>query len=241
MKGSLIVLEANGQGTVGLDYDEKIRKAVATPIETFSFINWTDKDNGNVEISAADTIDLAVGTSFDLTANFQQTAILSVSPTTLNINSAEGSTTTFTVTSNTNWTVSSGQDWLSVIPSSGNGSGTVIVTANANTATTERNATVTVSAIGAASQEVKVIQPIATGLKEMESAKWSVYPNPFSDGFYIEAGNGKTTVSVYTVNGWMLFKTDISGNKYIPMRLACGNYMVELTNGKEIVRRKLVK
>jgi hypothetical protein len=74
MNGSLIEVASNGQGTVGLDYDEKIGKAVATPDSTFSFINWTDNNMGGVEISVADTIELAIGKSLDLTANFQQTA-----------------------------------------------------------------------------------------------------------------------------------------------------------------------
>jgi hypothetical protein len=131
---------------------------------------------------------------------------------------------------------------LSVTPKSGNGNGTVVITALANTANTERKATVTVLANGSASQEVKVTQTIATGMKEVETVKCSVYPNPFSDGLYIDTGNRKSTISIYTVDGWLIFRTDSSGNRFIPMHwTTSGIYMVELTIGKETIRKKLVK
>ena len=55
---------------------------------------------------------------------------------------------TFTITSNTNWTVSSNASWLTVSPSSGSNNNTIYVTAAANTATTQRTATITVAGGG---------------------------------------------------------------------------------------------
>lgn len=85
-------------------------------------------------------------------------ASLSVSPITLNITSTEGSTTTFAVTSNTGWTISSDQTWLTINPASGTGNGTITLTSGANQVTLERMATITVSAIGEASKTVVVTQ-----------------------------------------------------------------------------------
>ena len=71
---------------------------------------------------------------------------LSVSPATLNVAAAANSTGTFSVTSNTSWTVTDNQAWLRASPTSGSNNGTVTVTAQQNTGASARTATVTVSA-----------------------------------------------------------------------------------------------
>jgi hypothetical protein len=88
---------------------------------------------------------------------------LSVSPPTVNIAPAANSTATFSVVSNTNWTVTDNQPWLTINPASGSNNGTVTVTAQQNTATAARTASVTVSATGAASQAVTATQAGSSG------------------------------------------------------------------------------
>jgi hypothetical protein len=83
---------------------------------------------------------------------------LSVSPATVNVAAAANSTGTFNITSNTSWTVTDNQSWLTVSPTSGSNNGTVTATAQANTSTSARTATVTVSATGLPSQTVTVTQ-----------------------------------------------------------------------------------
>jgi uncharacterized protein YjdB len=83
--------------------------------------------------------------------------ILSVSPTSVSVAAAANSTGTFNITSNTSWTVTSGQTWLTVNPASGSNNATVTVTAQQNTGTA-RSATVTVSGTGVTSQTVTVTQ-----------------------------------------------------------------------------------
>ena len=86
---------------------------------------------------------------------------LDVSPSALNVAAAADSTASFSVTSNTDWTVSSDQSWLTVNPVSGTGNGSVTVTAEENTGATARTATVTISATGVTSQTVTVTQATA--------------------------------------------------------------------------------
>jgi hypothetical protein len=83
---------------------------------------------------------------------------LSVSPATISLAAAANSTGTFSVTSNTSWTVADDQTWLSVSPASGSNNGTVTVTAQQNTGTAARTAVVTASATGVSSQTVTVTQ-----------------------------------------------------------------------------------
>ena len=71
---------------------------------------------------------------------------LSVSTTSLNF-AASGEQQTFTIASNTNWTVAVSDSWITVSPAAGNADGTITVTAEANTETTPRTATITVSGI----------------------------------------------------------------------------------------------
>jgi (4-O-methyl)-D-glucuronate---lignin esterase len=85
-------------------------------------------------------------------------ATLSVAPSAVNVAAAANSTGTFNITSNTSWTVTDNQSWLTVSPASGSNNGTVTVTAQQNTGASARTAAVTVSATGVPSQTVTVTQ-----------------------------------------------------------------------------------
>jgi len=74
---------------------------------------------------------------------------------------ASGEQQAFTITSNTDWTVSSSASWLTVSPASGSNNGTVTVTAVANSATTQRTATITVSGTSITAQTISITQDAA--------------------------------------------------------------------------------
>src|SRR4030095_6882719 len=110
-----------------------------------------------------DKINLTTSTSLptglgSTASNLCSAATLSVSPTTVNVGAAANSTGAFNITSNTGWTVTDNQPWLTVSPTSGANNGTVTVTAQQNTSSSARSATVTVSATGLPSQTVTVNQ-----------------------------------------------------------------------------------
>jgi peptidoglycan-N-acetylglucosamine deacetylase len=84
---------------------------------------------------------------------------LSVSPTSLSLTADANSDGAFDITSDTSWTVSSNQTWLTVNPTSGSNNGTITVTAQANMSLSPRTATVTVSGTGVSSKTVTVTQP----------------------------------------------------------------------------------
>jgi hypothetical protein len=70
--------------------------------------------------------------------------VLSVSTHVLDIGPLAGSTVRFTIASNQDWTVQSGQTWLAANPSPGNGNGEITMTAEANPDTAAREAVVTI-------------------------------------------------------------------------------------------------
>jgi len=88
-------------------------------------------------------------------------ATLNLSATTASIAASVGSTATVDVTSNTSWTATSDQSWLTVSPASATGNGTLTFTAAVNTTTGTRTATVTVSGTGVASQTITITQAAA--------------------------------------------------------------------------------
>jgi len=168
-------------------------------------------------------------------------ATLTVSPSTIDIAATSGDTTIM-ITSNTSWTVASDQSWLSVAPVSGSGNGTVILTATKNSTANERNAIVTVSAEGATSQTITVTQPTTVGISENELSGISIYPNPFSDGFNINAGNDIITLTIFDIRGRKILVRKATGTEFIPAGcLENGLYMIELTDSKATKRKKICK
>jgi hypothetical protein len=113
----------------------------------------TRLDKINITTSTA----LPTGTGSPAT-NCTTGTTLSLSPATVSVAAAANSTGSFSVTSNTSWTVTDDQAWLTVSPTSGSNNGTVTATAQQNTGTSARSATVTVAATGVPSQTVTVTQ-----------------------------------------------------------------------------------
>ena len=81
----------------------------------------------------------------------------------------DGGSSTVSVTSNTDWTVSDDADWLTVSPQSGKGNGSVTVTAAANTTYEARTATITVT-VGTITKNISVTQAAAERKYRLKSA-----------------------------------------------------------------------
>jgi plastocyanin len=89
--------------------------------------------------------------------------------------------TTFSVTSNGNWTTSSDAIWCTATPS-GSGNGTIVASFSANPDFSVRTATITVSLSGATPVNVQVIQDASTlGIPGNSGSTLLIYPNPAKD------------------------------------------------------------
>ncbi len=132
--------------------------------------------------------------------------------------------------------------YLGTARSSGSGNGTVMLTSEANPSSTTRSATITVSGIGAASQTVAITQPGTVGVLEADWSIVSLYPNPFNDGFYVNAGNLSTDVSIFDMGGRTIFKRTIFSSQFIETgKVENGIYLVEITNANQTIRTKMIK
>jgi uncharacterized protein (TIGR02145 family) len=94
---------------------------------------------------------------FSLYCTYTTKPFLNVSPSNRDVSSDAGSTT-FSISSNTNWTVFEEAGWLTVSTSNGSGNVTITATLQANPSSTSRTATITVSGIGVDPQIVTVNQ-----------------------------------------------------------------------------------
>jgi hypothetical protein len=84
---------------------------------------------------------------------------LSAYPSSLTLNSDVGSSSTFDITSNIDWEISSDQPWLIVSPSSGSNNNSItVLTTSENPSSSGRTATVTISGEDIADQSVFVTQ-----------------------------------------------------------------------------------
>ena len=127
-------------------------------------------DSANQSATATRSATITVSgtgiSSQTLTVTQAASAVLTISPSSVSIGYASGSWGSFSITSNTSWSLSDDASWLTVSPVNGANDGTVTVTASsANPSTTStRSATVTVSGTGLSAQSVTVTQNPASYL-----------------------------------------------------------------------------
>ncbi|MFZ0281607.1 MAG: kelch repeat-containing protein, partial [Bacteroidales bacterium] len=132
------------------------------PASTRHNLAETSEEGGSIVLYGGSLIDPHWDDLSKATWVFESSTLtkdLNVSPTSISLGSALGSTGTFTVTSNTSWSITDNASWLSVAPISGTNNATVTVTAtSANTGASPRSATVTIAGTGVASKTVTVTQ-----------------------------------------------------------------------------------
>lgn len=117
---------------------------------------------------------------------------LAVTPGNQNVGAAAGSTS-FNVSSNTNWTASCNMSWCTCTPS-GTGNGTITANFTQNTSTAQRVATITISASGVSSQTVTVTQAGAAPALNVTPPSQSVAASAGSTNFTVSS-NSSWTVS----------------------------------------------
>ena len=205
--------------TMGINNDSVILTAEANP-------NTVER-TGLVTVSGLGT------PSQTITVTQAPKPDLSVSSNVLSIGAQAGSTALLNITSNTDWTMNSGQEWLTTSQSSGNGVGTLTLTAEANPTNASREATVTFSADRVSSQTVIVTQDASTpsGISNISSVTFYVYPNPVKDILHINAACG-TILVIYNSQGQFILSRCLESDHEILdlSSLPSGVYMIKAGN-----------
>ena len=135
-----------------------------------TFTVTTGAVNGNIDtyLELYDSSGVRIAFNDDFGGTFQsqinyntQQTFLAVTPTFLQVSDSAG-TATFSVASNTPWTVSSSAPWLSIAPAFGVGNGSFTVSYNANTFTNNRSASINLSG-GGSQQFISLYQMGSNG------------------------------------------------------------------------------
>jgi photosystem II stability/assembly factor-like uncharacterized protein len=167
--------------------------------------------------------------------------LLTVSTYSLFITAAN-STKTFDITSNTGWTVSSNQDWLSVNSNSGLGNSVITLTATANQTTFSRTATVTIKGAGVSDQTITVVQDgITTGISGIAKMDNTIYPNPVGNILYFNPCAGNVIIAIFDVNGKLIINKHVNDNQIDIRNLANGVYTLKIENSKGIITKEFIK
>jgi hypothetical protein len=200
---------ATGNGTITFT-------ATANPYITTRFTTVTVKAAGATDITIYVTQDAGNST-------------LSVSETKANVAKTANSTAQINVISNSTWTATSNQNWLSV--SDGNtGNGILIFTTTAaNETITTRSATVTIKATGATDQTVIVTQAAGDAYLLLSATKVNIDVNANNSATVDISSN--TTWTATTNENWLTISDGAQGN---------GSLTFTATNTNEANREALV-
>ena len=167
---------------------------------------------------------------------------LTVSSNSINIDASDNSTATFTITSFTNWVVSSSETWLTANPNSGSGNAAITLTAQGNPTSSPRTAIVTVSGTGVVTQSITVTQDgVQTGINKNEISSIKIYPNPASMTLFIKGLTQDTFISIYDLQDNLILNRHLSENQIDISNLANGLYTIKFENKIGIMTRRFVK
>ncbi len=132
-------------------------------------------------------------------------AYLNLSTTTVSVAAASGSTGTFNIASNTSWTISDNQTWLTLSMANGSNNGTITVTATGNSSTSVRSAIVTISGSGVSDQTVTVTQAGSAAYLNLSTTTVSVAYTAGATGTFSITSN--TTWTITDNQTWLTLST----------------------------------
>jgi PKD repeat protein len=207
-------------------------------------ITFTAAENTTVSTRTATVTVSATGVANQTITVTQEAApaTLSISENTVSVAKEANSAASITMTSNTAWTASSNQSWLSINPASGTGNGTVVFSAEANQTSSERIATVTISAEGTESVTITVTQAGRVGNAMIKMDGITLFPNPVTNGFRLSGFEGSAELIITDLSGKVYLNKSINENEYIPgCCLTKGIYIVKISTFDNQIEKKMIK
>ena len=142
---------------------------------------------------------------------------LTVSPTSLSVGSAAG-TSTIAVTSNVSWTTTDNQTWITVTPASGSNNANITVSVTANTGAA-RSGTVTVTG-GSITQTINVSQSAAS-----TGSTYYTIRNRWNNMYLQDAGANVGYGSTVANNNYKWEKVAVDATYFWLKNLGTGEYM----------------
>jgi len=209
------------------------------------FVTFTENPGTTPRIAHISVSATGVGTQVVTVTQAGAAPTLSVTPPARNVTATPASTT-FSVASNSNWTVTSDAAWCTVT-ALGSGNGTITADYIGNSTGLDRTATISVSVTSLPVQQVTVNQAkAAVGIDDLTGNELRIYPNPSHGIFRIvpsSADHGTFDVSVQDLTGETILKKQFPGKQEFQVDLSfavAGCYTIMLKNENKLIVRKLV-
>ena len=180
----------------------------ATSSATWCTIDKTGKQNGNATVKVTvdkiastsprnATISFECGTETQSVTVTQKGIELTAAPASLASMKADGESRDITVTSNTDWTVTSSEAWCIPSVNDGKGNSVVSITVGRNTTTVQRTATLTIAAKNAPTitKTVTVTQEAADIILEVSPASLNFKADGEAKSVSVNCNTGWTVAS----------------------------------------------
>lgn len=167
--------------------------------------------------------------------------VFSVSETSLNIDADANSTASFNITTNTDWSITISESWLSASSYAGSEDATINLTAEENNSTEPRTANTTVSGFGATDHVITVTQDGITGMNNPEISDIILYPIPVTSILYFEGLHNISRVKVFDIMGKKVIDTQVSQNLIDVSGLQTGFYTIKLNFKADVLIKNFVK
>jgi hypothetical protein len=184
------------EGCVGLNSISTFFESPVDLSSSFNVFMAIDTTKCSLQVPFGSIVQYETANQWKDFTNIIEMPGFKLSATTASLATTQGSKAMVEINSNTSWTVSSNQTWLTVNKTSGTGNNGLTFTAEANPLATTRTAIVTVSATDVESQMISIVQ------QTNDLKKGLVAYYPFNGNANDESGNGNNGI----VNGATLTK-----------------------------------
>ena len=253
-----IVLDSTSNSTDTITVTANYNWLVQTNASWLSVSQSVDSANGTITITAStanpginartDTVFVYMDDAKTKTILVTQSGkepLFNVSDTSLNVMAAESSITTFSISSNVDWTVSSSDNWLVPNIESGTGNAVVTLIASENLDTIVRTTTIIIeSTVADTLYEITVTQAAKhiTAIPVTKTLNTGVllYPNPVSGQLHILSESEIQQVSIISLTGEIM-KVAQQTNTVSMENLSPVLYMVKVTAGSGTKVVKILK
>lgn len=212
---------STSSGTIDFSVASNIDWSVSENSDWLTAIKTNDSiltvvydENFGVDLRSAEIV-LSVSEVISQIVTVSQKGVsraLAISPESEQVGPASG-TTTFTVTSNIEWSVSESSDWLTATKADMT---TLSVSYDENTDPDERSAEITISGEGVNSRTVIILQegaiPSNIGLSS-ENSRIRIFPNPVFDKTWLSYPEGTAErIEIYEPSGRLVIRMQITDN-----------------------------
>lgn len=173
---------------------------------------------------------------------FNSSDFFSIFPEDITVESQASNNKSFEINSNTGWTVSCDQSWLTFDKISGIGNSSIKLSVSENNSANYRNATIRILSESGDSKTIIVTQKSkSTGITHESLSDIKIYPNPAQSMLSIEGGKPNGQISIYDTSGRLLLKATNQNNQVDISSLNSGLYIIRIESPTEIANRKFIK